>query len=327
MKNRFVIIVGLLFITLLAPVGQAKAAEMDLFIESISFKPIQPIANQTIKIIVRGKYVGETPLTMNLGVDNVAFAHSDFNQVSSPDFGSAVKPSVAYPLNSGALFDYIFVGKFTSGGIKDLVFKIDGINNLVESNENNNLFNQRVTVLGEGDLIKISGDPAIYKIASDGKKHLFVNEPTFWSYYTGNWSNIRLNNQVVFVQTISQTTFDSIPTGNNIAVKSGSRLIKFPNSPKIYTVFGAAKLKTMTDQSSLDLYGSKWRERVITIQNGFEASYTRADQDFIDSDNDGLANEDELNVYLTDPYRADTDGDSYKDGVEVLNNYNPNFYN
>ena len=328
MRSIFLAPALALFIVFLAPLGQAQAADIDLFIEDISFKSVQPIANQTVKIIVRGKYVGDAPLTMNLGIDNVAFAHSDFKQESSPDFGSAVKPSVAYPLNSGSLFDYIFVGKFTSGGVKDLVFKIDGINNLIESNENNNLFNQRVTVLGSGDLIKITGDPAIYRIGSGGEKHLFVNGSTFWSYYTGNWSNIRLNNQAVFIKTLSQAAFDSIGIGKNMLVKTGARLIRFQNSSRIYTVFEMGNLKIITDEMGSRWYGTKWKEKVVTIQNSFESNYTRDDDwDFIDSDDDGLSDIIERNIYFTDPYLADTDGDSYGDGVEVLNNYNPNFYN
>ena len=32
----------------------------------------------------------------------------------------------------------------------------------------------------------------------------------------------------------------------------------------------------------------------------------------------------EVNTYHTDPLRADTDGDTYSDGDEVKNGYNPN---
>ena len=42
----------------------------------------------------------------------------------------------------------------------------------------------------------------------------------------------------------------------------------------------------------------------------------------IDSDNDGLTDEYEL-IYGTDKDNPDTDGDSYKDGDEVKNGYNP----
>lgn len=43
----------------------------------------------------------------------------------------------------------------------------------------------------------------------------------------------------------------------------------------------------------------------------------------IDSDADGLSDTDEVNIWKTNPAKADTDGDSYSDGVEVKAGYNP----
>ncbi|HNU81308.1 MAG TPA: thrombospondin type 3 repeat-containing protein [bacterium] len=43
----------------------------------------------------------------------------------------------------------------------------------------------------------------------------------------------------------------------------------------------------------------------------------------IDSDFDGLSDYEELRVYGTNPLNPDTDGDSYHDGDEVKNGYNP----
>lgn len=43
---------------------------------------------------------------------------------------------------------------------------------------------------------------------------------------------------------------------------------------------------------------------------------------FSDADDDGLSNEEEK-VYGTDPNNPDTDGDSYRDGVEVTSGYDP----
>jgi len=44
----------------------------------------------------------------------------------------------------------------------------------------------------------------------------------------------------------------------------------------------------------------------------------------LDTDGDGLTNQDETNIWKTDIFSADTDGDGYKDGTEVINGYNPN---
>lgn len=42
-----------------------------------------------------------------------------------------------------------------------------------------------------------------------------------------------------------------------------------------------------------------------------------------DTDEDGLTDREEAKVYNTDPLKADTDGDTYKDGDEIRNGYNP----
>lgn len=43
-----------------------------------------------------------------------------------------------------------------------------------------------------------------------------------------------------------------------------------------------------------------------------------------DSDRDGVSDYDEINLYETDPFVADTDGDGFIDGTEIVNGYDPN---
>ena len=43
----------------------------------------------------------------------------------------------------------------------------------------------------------------------------------------------------------------------------------------------------------------------------------------LDSDNDGIADEDEINIYKTDPEKKDTDGDGFSDWTELNNGYSP----
>lgn len=43
----------------------------------------------------------------------------------------------------------------------------------------------------------------------------------------------------------------------------------------------------------------------------------------IDTDQDGLSDEDEIGVWLSDPNNQDSDGDTYLDGQEVLSGYSP----
>lgn len=63
---------------------------------------------------------------------------------------------------------------------------------------------------------------------------------------------------------------------------------------------------------------------VITI-TAFIGSYALSQNidKFIDSDNDGLNDYQEKEIYYTAINNPDTDGDGYKDGEEVLNGYSP----
>jgi len=47
------------------------------------------------------------------------------------------------------------------------------------------------------------------------------------------------------------------------------------------------------------------------------------DPEKIDTDGDGLFDNEEVSVYKTDPLNPDTDGDSYSDGSEIKNGYDP----
>ncbi len=43
----------------------------------------------------------------------------------------------------------------------------------------------------------------------------------------------------------------------------------------------------------------------------------------LDSDNDGVSDYDEINIFKTDPQSADSDGDGFIDGAEILNGFDP----
>lgn len=43
----------------------------------------------------------------------------------------------------------------------------------------------------------------------------------------------------------------------------------------------------------------------------------------MDTDQDGLSDNEETNIFRTDKLKKDTDGDGYEDGVEIQNNYDP----
>lgn len=123
-----------------------------------------------------------------------------------------------------------------------------------------------------GDLIKTSKSPAIYIIDDNLKRHLFPNEVTFFTWYSGGWSNQN-------IKTISQADFDMFDADTNVKVRPGANLIQFDNSNKIYAVTpGGVLCETRA------LYGADWQRRVILIQGAFETNYVKDNSCIITSD-------------------------------------------
>ena len=60
------------------------------------------------------------------------------------------------------------------------------------------------------------------------------------------------------------------------------------------------------------------------LTNDEETNIYNTDPNVSDSDQDGLEDGAEIHVYLTNPNVADTDGDGVSDGLEVLNGTDPN---
>lgn len=58
------------------------------------------------------------------------------------------------------------------------------------------------------------------------------------------------------------------------------------------------------------------------LKNSKELQYNTSPRS-ADTDYDGLADGDEIDIYNTDPIVSDTDGDKFEDGVEVRNGYSP----
>ncbi|MBQ5933776.1 MAG: hypothetical protein IJL55_08740 [Lachnospiraceae bacterium] len=81
---------------------------------------------------------------------------------------------------------------------------------------------------------------------------------------------------------------------------------------------GTDPLKADTDDDGMDDY--------LEYVNGRDP-LDPGDKDIFDSDNDtdwdGLNDVDEINLYKTDPFNPDTDGDGLDDGLEVKNGFDP----
>lgn len=72
------------------------------------------------------------------------------------------------------------------------------------------------------------------------------------------------------------------------------------------------------------LYNKSFKNAENTLNQSLAAVSEAEKQKTQDTDGDGLLDYDELNVYGTSPYIADSDSDGVSDGDEIKNNTNPN---
>ncbi|MBU2007864.1 hypothetical protein KJ627_00880, partial [Patescibacteria group bacterium] len=115
-----------------------------------------------------------------------------------------------------------------------------------------------------GDLIKMDGLSSVYYLAADGKRYVFPNESTYFSWY-GDFSG---------VMTIPQSELESYPLGANVTVRPGTKLVKITTNPKVYAVTANGNLLAIPDETTaVALYGSTWNKRVIDVPDAFFTNY------------------------------------------------------
>ncbi|MBI4812717.1 hypothetical protein HY798_04790 [Candidatus Falkowbacteria bacterium] len=118
-----------------------------------------------------------------------------------------------------------------------------------------------------GSLIKMSGLSSVYYLAADGKRYVFPNETTYFSWYSDFSS----------VVTIPQSELESYPLGKNVTMRSGVKLVKITTDPKVYAVEPNGSLKWVSSETTAStLYGSNWAKRVVDVPDAFFTNYTIA---------------------------------------------------
>lgn len=116
-----------------------------------------------------------------------------------------------------------------------------------------------------GDLIKMAGLSSVYYLAADGKRYVFPNESTYFSWYS-DFSG---------VVTIPQSELESYPLGANVTVRPGTKLVKITTNPKVYAVIANGNLLAIPDEATAAaLYGANWNKRIIDVSDAFFTNYT-----------------------------------------------------
>ncbi len=116
-----------------------------------------------------------------------------------------------------------------------------------------------------GDLIKMNGLSSVYYLGADGKRYVFPNEETYFSWYS-DFSG---------VTTISQSELESYPLGANVTIRPGTDLVKITTDPKVYAVTPGGKLVYIASEAAAKaLYGDNWAKRVVDVPDAFFTNYT-----------------------------------------------------
>lgn len=117
--------------------------------------------------------------------------------------------------------------------------------------------------LSAGNLIKASG-PSLYYYAADGKRYVFPNEKTYFSWYADFSS----------VKTITDAELAAITIGGNVTIRPGTKLVKITTDPKTYAVTQGGKLRWIESESvAKALYGDNWAKRVVDVPDAFFTNY------------------------------------------------------
>src|SRR6056297_238531 len=129
---------------------------------------------------------------------------------------------------------------------------------------------QAATDYESGDLIKMDGLSSVYYYADNGKRYVFPNETTYFSWYS-DFSG---------VVTIPQSELESIPIGGNVTMRPGTNLVKITTDPKVYAVEDGGKLVHLADEDTAStLYGEDWADRVVDVPDAFFVNYTQTSEE------------------------------------------------
>jgi hypothetical protein len=113
-------------------------------------------------------------------------------------------------------------------------------------------------------LIKASNSSTIYYQAINGKRYVFPDAETYFSWYDDF-------NKLI---TISARELSQIPLAGNVTVRPGTRLIKIQSDPKVYAVSQGGVLRWVKNEElARGLYGSNWQDQVIDISVAFFINY------------------------------------------------------
>lgn len=127
--------------------------------------------------------------------------------------------------------------------------------------------------LHDGDLIKIPddgnvdtlSDTAVYYYAANGKRYVFPNEKTYFTWYP----------DFAKVQIIPLDQMSLVPIGGNVTYRPGTRMLKFQTDPKTYMVTRGGVLRwATTEEVAKGWFGNNWNQSIDDVSEAFYINYT-----------------------------------------------------
>ena len=124
-----------------------------------------------------------------------------------------------------------------------------------------------------GDLIRGVSINTVYYFAPDGRRYVFPNEKTYFTWYA-DFSKVK---------TIPDAQLGSIPLGlSNVTYRPGVKMVKITTDPKVYAVDQGGMLRWVPTQEMAEtLYGLNWKQKIEDVADSFFVNYkvgTQLDQ-------------------------------------------------
>lgn len=123
----------------------------------------------------------------------------------------------------------------------------------------------QAATIAPGNLIKAASSSSVYYYAEDGKRYVFPNEKTYFSWYSDFSS----------VMTITDAELAAIYIGGNVTVRPGTKLVKITTDPKTYAVSDGCGLLhwIQTEDIAKSLYGDSWNQRIVDVPDVYFQDY------------------------------------------------------
>ncbi|MFA5129789.1 MAG: hypothetical protein WC477_02585 [Patescibacteria group bacterium] len=119
--------------------------------------------------------------------------------------------------------------------------------------------------ISPGDLVKCKSLSSVYYFAPDGKRYVFPNEKTYFTWYT-DFSTVK---------TISDARCSTLPLGrSNITYRPGVKMVKITTDPRTYVVEKGGILRHVgSEQLAQTFFGLNWKQKIEDIPDAFFSNY------------------------------------------------------